>query len=84
MFSAFLLLLLFTLILLHSFGLATLWTSLFIDLRQLQAQLAAAHARVAELEAQAAQDEPLGSEAGYIYIYIYLAVSHIASVLFDL
>ena len=58
-------LLLFTLILLHSFGLATFWTSLFIDLRQLQAQLAAAHARVAKLEAQAAQDEPLGSEAGY-------------------
>ena len=29
---------------------------LFIDLRQLQAQLAASHARVAELEAQASQE----------------------------
>ncbi|CAK9019839.1 unnamed protein product, partial [Durusdinium trenchii] len=34
------------------------------EIMQLQAQLAAAHARVAKLEAQAAQDEPLGSEEG--------------------
>ena len=33
-----------------------LWTKLFIELRQLQAQLAASHARVAELEAQAARE----------------------------
>ncbi|CAK9108399.1 unnamed protein product, partial [Durusdinium trenchii] len=39
---------------------------LFIDLRQLQAQLAASHARVAELEAQASQEEHKTSESkGY-------------------
>ena len=68
MFSAFFILFIyldFVALFSRSFGLATHWTNLFIDLRQLQAQLAAAHARGAELEAQAAQDEPLGSEAGY-------------------
>lgn len=34
-------------------------------LRQLQAQLSAAHTRVAELEAQAAQDKPSALEASF-------------------
>ena len=36
-------------------------------LRQLQAQLSAAHTRVAELEAQAAQDQSLVVEASFCY-----------------
>lgn len=40
-----------------------------MQLRQLQAKLSAAHTRVAELEAQAAQDKPVVLEARHYSLF---------------